>query len=74
MDRQSAIENLHSLLHNELAAIETYRQVIEQLGSDLGKTDLGLIHDDHREAANGFRDHIELNGQATPASPIACTT
>ncbi len=58
----SGVEILNSLLRGELSATETYQQALAKLGSDTGSKELKRIHDEHRAAANEFRQHVHQMG------------
>lgn len=56
------VDRLNALLRGELAATETYQQLLEKVGSLFGAADLRQIHADHREAANTLREHVHYFG------------
>jgi hypothetical protein len=53
------VEALNVLLRGELAAIETYRQVLEKAGQEPGAEDLAALERDHREASGVLWQHIQ---------------
>ncbi len=57
-----ATDELNSLLRGELAATETYRQVVENIGEDLGGAELRRIHREHCEAVATLRNQIRRCG------------
>src|SRR5260370_11414084 len=58
MKTAEQIHTLNELLRGEIAAVETYQQAMEKIGSDPGAAGLRQLHDEHREAANTLRQHI----------------
>jgi uncharacterized protein (TIGR02284 family) len=52
------VDTLKELLRGEIAAVETYQQAMEKIGSDPGAAELRQIHDEHRDTANSLRLHI----------------
>jgi uncharacterized protein (TIGR02284 family) len=58
----AAVEALNKLLRGELSATETYQQAMEKIGEGTGAAELRKIHDDHRTAANEFRQHVHHLG------------
>jgi len=58
----AAVEALNKLLRGELSATETYQQAMAKIGADAGAAELRRIHDDHRTAANEFRQHVHQIG------------
>lgn len=54
----SKVDTLNELLRGEIAAVETYQQALDKIGSDPGAEELRLIHDEHRTAANTLRLQI----------------
>jgi uncharacterized protein (TIGR02284 family) len=64
-----AVDALNRLLRGELSATETYQQAMEKYGNCNGSNDLKRIHDEHRAAANEFRQHIhQLGGKPDQGS------
>jgi hypothetical protein len=60
------VHTLNELLRGEIAAVETYQQAMEKIGSDNapgapGAAELRQLHDEHREAANILRQHIHTH-------------
>jgi hypothetical protein len=55
---------LNSLLRGEMAALETYVQAVEKLGSESGPgaAELRRLQLDHRDAADSLWHHIEQHG------------
>jgi hypothetical protein len=53
---------LNSLLRGELAATETYQQAIARLDGGPGLDELRMIHAEHREAANTWRQQVHRFG------------
>jgi uncharacterized protein (TIGR02284 family) len=58
----SGVETLNSLLRGELSATETYQQALAKIGNANGSIELRRIHDEHRAAANEFRQHVHQMG------------
>jgi len=59
---QNCTAELQKLLQGEISATETYNQALEKVGNDLGGAELRQIRDEHREAANTWRQHIHQFG------------
>jgi hypothetical protein len=59
---QDRITWLNKMLRGEISATETYNQALEKVGNDPGGADLKQIRDEHREAANAWREHIHQQG------------
>jgi len=53
---------LNKLLRGEISATETYVQALAKVGHDAGSTELQQIRDEHRDAANTWRQHIHQFG------------
>jgi uncharacterized protein (TIGR02284 family) len=56
------IETLNALLRGEISATETYVQALETVKNDAFGGQLRQIRDDHRSAANTWRQHIHQFG------------
>ncbi|MBC7817425.1 MAG: DUF2383 domain-containing protein [Planctomycetaceae bacterium] len=56
------INTLHSLQRGELAATETYQQILRNFKGFAEVIDLEEIRKDHRTAANALRQHIREHG------------
>lgn len=56
------INTLHSLQRGEIAATETYQQILKNFNGFAEVIDLEEIHKDHRTAANALRQHIREHG------------
>jgi len=56
------IDTLNSLLRGEISATETYVQALEKLAGDPAEAQVRQIRDDHRNAANSWRQHIHQFG------------
>jgi len=53
---------LNKFLRGEISATETYVQALEKVGNDPGSAELEQIRNDHRDAANTWRQHIHQHG------------
>ncbi len=58
---------LNSLLRGELAAMETYQQVLEKLQHDPTWEDLNNIQQEHQEAVDALRDQVREYGEQPDA-------
>ncbi len=56
------IGTLNSLLRGEISATETYVQALEKFANDPAEPSLHRLRDDHRTAANTWRQHIHQFG------------
>ena len=61
------IDVCNSLLRGELSAIETYNQALEKFDSDLERSALVSIQNDHQHSASRLREHLVDMG-AEPAT------
>ena len=66
VERETALETLNSLMRGELAAVDTYRHAIDQLG-DAAPDDLTTALRSHDQRATRLAEHITLVG-GTPVS------
>ena len=57
-------QRLNSLLRGELAAMETYQQVLEKLQEDPTWADLNNIQQEHLEAVEALQDQVRHYGEA----------
>ena len=61
------IDVCNSLLRGELSAIETYNQALEKFDSELERSALRAIQNDHQNSASRLREHLVDMG-AEPAT------
>ncbi len=59
---KDVIGTLNGLLRGEIAATETYNQALEKFPGDPMEETLRHLRDEHREAANTWREHIHQFG------------
>jgi uncharacterized protein (TIGR02284 family) len=59
---KDVVDCLNSLLRGEIAATETYNQALAKFKGDADEGRLREIRDNHREAANAWRQHIHRGG------------
>src|SRR5262245_44935653 len=59
---QTTIDTLSALLRGELSAVETYRQVEEQLKGQTEEPQLRRMRDEHMQSVNLLREHIHGKG------------
>jgi hypothetical protein len=62
MGTKSTVEELNSLLRDELMAIETYQQAHEGRSAFSGKAELSRCQQSHEKRAEILREQIELLG------------
>lgn len=62
------IDTLHSLQRGELAATETYQQILKNFQGFAEVIELKEIQKDHRSAANTLRQHIRNHGDVPEKS------
>jgi|AntAceMinimDraft_11_1070367.scaffolds.fasta_scaffold41115_2 uncharacterized protein (TIGR02284 family) len=56
-------EVLHEVLKGEIAATETYRQVLEKLDDDANRNFVNKIYDDHEGAVSQLKLHAAIHGE-----------
>jgi rubrerythrin len=61
------IDVCNSLLRGELSAIETYNQALEKFDSELERSALRAIQNDHQNSASRLREHL-VDMSAEPAT------
>jgi uncharacterized protein (TIGR02284 family) len=59
---KDTIDQLNSLLRGEISATETYTLALEKLPNDVTLEEIRRLRDDHRSAANTWRQHIHQFG------------
>jgi hypothetical protein len=64
-------ETLQTLLNGELAAVETYTQVMSTFDDEIVIADLQKIRDEHRRSVRELRDHIVGLGLRPAGSGIS---
>lgn len=72
--KTAQLDTVRSLQRGEIAATETYQQVLKNFVGFADLIDLELIHKDHRTAANTLRQHIRDEGEEPDKSSGAWGT
>lgn len=59
---ETMIDTLNSLLRGELSAVETYRQAEAKFEGEPDVASLRRIRDEHQQAVDQFRQHVQMKG------------
>jgi CBS domain-containing protein len=69
VDHQPAESDAAALVKDELAAIETYKQVLQTVHSGRAADELRRIENEHEEAAKALKERFVKMGIEAPAAP-----
>ncbi len=61
-EKQAAIKPLNELLRGELSAVETYRQVLDQVRDEPEAASVQRILQEHSDAVETLREHVQMFG------------